>query len=225
MKKELDAQKKSYVVASYCHSVIEEKENNLEHIIKVLRDHVKKYRYKHKVSYNTCCHTFSTAKFDADNGEHVSRSKYSLRYLMDVDSLDTKKMIEFIKYNGWSDNEGKMLYPGWNMPCSSLYNLKKRLGIQSEKGKSARSHDILKYQQEEEELSKRIEGVQIQHEEQEVENLAANNDLVKIIMTKFFNKMDNYHEEYVKDKKFIVSEKKEDRSTIKKDKKCRSGIE
>ena len=131
MNNELSGKKKSYIVASHCHSVIQEDDDDLEHIIIVLKDHFQRYKNKMKISYNSCCHLFTTAKFDSDNGEHISRNILSLRYLMEVNTLDKHKMTQFIVENGWSDKKGRILYPGWNMPCNQKYSLHKRLGIES----------------------------------------------------------------------------------------------
>ena len=113
----------------------------------------------------------------------------------------------------WADGQFHEVYK-MKSPFENLNRaaIRASISMESERSKYDRSYDVLKGEQEEEELTKRNQEVQIQHEQREVENLMKINDLVTTIMNKLFKRMDNYHEEYVKNKKFIVSEKKAESS-------------
>ena len=218
MEKDLCGKNKSFIVASYCHSVIQEDDKDLDHIIELLKDHFVRYRYKKKISYNSCCHTFTTAKFDADNGDHISKKGLSLRYLIDMETLDKQRMKEFIIENGWSDMKSNILYPGWNMPCSKMYNLKKRLGIEGQKDSLPQIKEEKKTIQEEENLMKRNVNEETQYQHSKDDNVVIAKDSIVKMMNKYFNKEQYHNTVYDRMKKGTTSEKKELHSATKKDK-------
>ena len=224
MEKDLCGKNRSYIVASYCHSVIQEDDEDLDHIIDLLKENFVRYRYKKKISYNNCCHTFTTAKFDADNGDHISKNGLSLRYLIDIETLDKQKMKEFIIENGWSDMKGNILYPGWNMPCSKVYNLKKRLGIEGQKGYLSHVKEEKKKIPEEETLMKRNVNEESQDQHSKNDNIVIDKGSIVKMMNKYFDREQYHNQEYekmIKGKK--RSENKEFKSATKKDKECLEG--
>ena len=209
MKTILDARNRWYLAASHCHSVIDQQDTNLDYIIDVLKDHVQRYGYKMKVSYNSCCNVFTTGKFDKDHGDHSLKSKESIRYSMNLETLDRQKMIQFIVERGWTDLKGRILYPGFNMPCLPLYDIKRRLGIETGNNESGHMKEMAKIKEEEEPLTKRTEPIQMHNQESVVESGRKDKALATPMKNRFFKKEQYHNEEYVRRRN---SERKEVRN-------------
>ena len=198
MKREMDSKQRSYIVLSHCHSIVEENDKSLEHMVDLLKDHVERYGFKKRISYNSCCNTFTSQKFDNDNQEHKSRSKKSIRYLMDVGSLDRKELGQFIVFNGWTDSKGRILYPGWNIPCLPEYDLKRRFGMVRDQFEIVKEPKMLEQKDEEEQLAKRNDLLQIQHGNEVVENLTNDSKIITPTKNRFFHKEQYHNKEYDK---------------------------
>ena len=140
---------------------------------------------------------------------------------MDIETLDEERMKRFIVENGWSDLKGKMLYPGWNMPCNQKYNLSKRLGIDNRNEKSDRENRANNANDKEEVLMKREEGIEIQEEQSKVEKMIRVEKIIKVKPNKYFDRNQYFNYEYERIRRERTPDKKERTSTAKKERKER----
>ena len=207
------------MVSSYCHSLITLDHASLKHIVAILKNHFEIYRKKHRLSYADCCNSFNTEYSEKKDGYHKGRSPLNVSDLLNLESLTIVELSNFIRSNGWTDQKGKVVYPGWNLACLD-YCLEKRHGMEKVKDHLWQQEEIKEPICEEETLKKRDFIEQEKSEIKEVNRGEKKESIITPIKNKYFDKCQYHNQEYERMRRGIRSENKEMKST-----KNKGGIE
>lgn len=206
------------MVSSFCHSLVDFNGEPLEHIVALLQNHFQKYKKKHPISYSDCCNSFNTDYHEKKNGCHRVKSALHIHYLLNLKSLTTTELSQFIKRNGWADDNGRIVYPGWGLACFD-YGLEKRHTIVKENHTIIQLDQTREQDHEEETLQKRC---QVEQEKCTIDNQERADDLQSTktpIKNKYFNREQYHNEQYKRMKRERTSDEKERSSTAKKERK------
>ena len=206
------------MVSSYCHSLITSDDESLEHMVAVLKNHFEIYRKKHRLSYADCCNSFNTEYSQKKDGYHKGRRLLNVNYLLNLESLTRIELSNFIKSSGWTDQKGKVVYPGWNLACLD-YSLGKRHGIDEIKDYLCQQEERKGPICEEETLKKRGLTEQENSEVIKDNRTEKKESLITPMKNKYFNKGQYHNLEYEKMRRGIRSENKQVMNTTRNTKK------